>query len=106
MNSWITLFLAGLFEVSWVISMKFSEGFTKIIPTIITAILMLFSILLLEQSTKVIGLATAYACWTAIGALGVLFISILFFDESMSILKGFFLILVIVGIVGLKLTSP
>ncbi len=105
MNPWIFLLIAGLSEVGWALSLKFSEGFTKLYPSIITVILMILSFGLLGYSLKEIPIGTAYAIWTAIGAIGVAIIGMTFLGESKSIMKILCLILVIVGIVGLKLSS-
>jgi len=105
MNSWIYLVIAGICEVLWAVPLKFSEGFTKLIPSVLTVIFLVLSMIFLEQAMKGIPLGTAYACWTAIGAIGTVLVGILFLNESTSMMKFFFLFLVIVGIMGLKLTA-
>lgn len=105
MNSWICLIIAGICEVVWAIMLKYSDGFTKLIPSALTVIFLIISMVLLEQSIKGIPLGTAYACWTAIGAVGTVVVGMLFLNESTSIIRMFFLFLVIVGIVGLKVTT-
>lgn len=104
MNPWIYLIMAGIGEILWVVSLKLSEGFSKLLPSILTIIFMLFSLILLSYSIKEIPMGTAYACWTAIGAIGAVIIGMMFFNESISFVRILFLSLVIVGIIGLKLT--
>ena len=105
MNAWIYLIIAGIFEMLWVVTLKLSEGFTKIVPIILTVIFMLFSLVFLSLSFNSIPMGTAYACWTAIGAVSIIIVGILFFGESATVLRLFFLTLVIAGIIGLKVTS-
>lgn len=105
MNAWIYLIIAGIFEMLWVVTLKLSEGFTKIVPIILTVIFMLLSLVFLSFSFKSIPMGTAYACWTAIGAVSIIIVGILFFGESATVLRLFFLTLVIAGIIGLKVTS-
>lgn len=105
MNAWIYLILAGICEVLWAIPLKYSEGFTKIVPSILTVIFLIISMVLLEHSMKTIPLGTAYACWTAIGAVGTVIVGMIFLNESTSIIRIFFLFMVIAGIIGLKLTT-
>lgn len=105
MNSWIYLIIAGIAEIGWALGLKFSDGFTKPLISIITLILMIVSLVLMSFSLKGIPLGTAYACWTAIGAVGVAIIGILFFGESKSFIRIVCIFLVVLGIVGLKLSS-
>lgn len=106
MNSWIYLVIAGIFEMGWVLALKFSENFTKLIFSALTIIFMILSLLFLSFSFKTIPMGTAYACWTAIGAIGVIIFGIFFLGESANILRIFFIGLVIAGIIGLKITTP
>ncbi|OED30790.1 multidrug efflux SMR transporter [Methanosphaera sp. WGK6] len=105
MNSWLYLVMAGICEVLWAVPLKFSEGFTKIIPSVLTILFLILSMLLLEHSLKGIPLGTAYACWTAIGAVGTVVVGMIFLNESTSLIRIFFIFLVIAGILGLKLTT-
>lgn len=89
----------------WVLSLRLSENFTKIPFIILTAVFMIISLILLSLSFESIPMGTAYACWTAIGAVGVLVIGILFLGESADILRIFFILLVVAGIIGINLTS-
>ena len=104
MNPWFYLIFAGIGEVLWVVALKLSEGFSKLIPSLLTIIFLIFSLILLSYSIKEIPMGTAYACWTAIGAIGAVIIGMIFFNESTSFIRILFLALVIVGIIGLKLT--
>ncbi len=102
---WILLIIAGLCEMGFVVMMKLSEGFTKIKYTILTIILTLTSIFLLSLALKTIPIGTGYAVWTGIGAIGSVSMGMLLFKEKKSILKTFFIALIIIGVVGLKLSS-
>ncbi len=103
--AWIYLIIAGIFEVIWAIGLKYSHGFTKLIPSIITLGGMLVSFYLLSLATKSLPMGTAYAVWTGIGALGTVILGIFLFNEPMNMLRVTFLCLILVGILGLKLTS-
>ncbi len=92
--------------MGWVLALKFSENFTKLIFTLLIIIFMILSLLFLSFSLKTIPMGTAYACWTAIGAIGVIIFGIFFLGESANLLRIFFIGLVIAGIIGLKLTTP
>ncbi|MGI6448582.1 MAG: DMT family transporter [Methanobrevibacter boviskoreani] len=106
MNPWIYLCIAGIFEMLWAVSLKLSDSFTKIVPTIGFIIALILSMLFLSFSYRSIPMGTAYACWTAIGAVSICIVGMIFFNEPMDLIRIFFLSLVIVGIVGLKLTTP
>ena len=103
--SWFYLIIAGIFEVVWAIGLKYSEGFTRLIPSIVTVIGMLISFYLLSLATKTLPIGTAYAIWTGIGALGAVICGIIFFKEPLTILRIVFLLLLLTGIIGLKATS-
>ncbi|MDR0901063.1 MAG: multidrug efflux SMR transporter [Methanobrevibacter sp.] len=105
MNSWIYLIIAGIAEIGWALSLKFSEGFTKPLMAITTLILMIISVILMSISLRGIPIGTAYACWTAIGVVGVAIIGIVFLGESKSFIRIACIFLVIIGICGLKLSS-
>lgn len=104
--SWFYLIIAGLLEVIWATSMGYSQGFTKLIPSIVTIIGMLFSFFFPSQALKTLPIGTAYAIWTGIGAVGTVIIGIILFHEPITFIRCFFLLLIITGIVGLKLVSP
>lgn len=97
--------VAGLLETGWVVSMKYSEGLSKLAPTILTVALLIASMYLLSQAVKELPMGTAYAIWTGIGAVGAVIMGIILFDEPSEALRIFFIVLVIMGIVGLQLTS-
>jgi Membrane transporters of cations and cationic drugs len=104
--AWIYLFAAGLLEVAWAIGLKYTEGFTRFWPTVITVVLMIGSFFALAQAvnpkTSPIPIGTGYAIWTGIGAIGTAILGIILFAESASPARLGCLTLVIVGIIGLK----
>lgn len=104
-TSWIVLIIAGLFEVCWAIGLKYTEGFTKLIPSIFTLVTLAFSMYLLAKATEVLPIGTAYGVWVGVGALGAAILGILLFNESANPSRIFFLVLLLISIIGLKLTS-
>jgi quaternary ammonium compound-resistance protein SugE len=102
---WVYLTIAGLFEIGWAVGLKYSEGFSKPLPTLLTVVAMAFSLWLLALAMKTIPVGTAYAVWTGIGAVGVALLGMLLFGESREFLRVLCLFLIIAGIVGLKLVS-
>ncbi len=102
--SWIILFFAGLFEVGWAVGLKYTEGFSKPLPTVLTALAMLFSLGLLGLAMKHLPLGTAYAVWTGVGAVGTVIAGIVLFGESMALLRLASVALIVCGLVGLKLS--
>lgn len=103
---WFLLTLAGLFEVGWAIGLKYSEGFTRLRPSVVTALLMGLSVFLLAVALKRLPVGTAYAVWTGIGAVGTALLGILLFGESASPARLACIGLILAGIAGLKLLSP
>lgn len=103
--NWFYLIIAGIFEVIWATGLKYSNGFTKLYPSLITIGGMLVSFYLLSLASKSLPLGTAYAIWTGIGALGAVLVGIFFFHEPVNIVQVIFLCLILVGILGLKFTS-
>ncbi|WP_105619423.1 quaternary ammonium compound efflux SMR transporter SugE [Vallitalea okinawensis] len=103
--SWFYLIIAGVFEVVWAAGLKYSNGFTRLYPSIITVIGMIISFYFLSIATKTLPIGTAYAIWTGIGALGSIIVGIILFKEPFSLLRVLFLMLILIGILGLKLTS-
>lgn len=103
--AWIFLLLAGLFEVGWVIGMKYSEGFTKLIPTVLMIAAMGASLGFLTLAVKSLPLGTSYAVWTGIGAVGAMIAGIVLFGESASAMRIASAGLILAGIVGLKLAA-
>lgn len=102
--SWITLFCAGLFEVVWAVGLKYTEGFTRPLPTVITVAAMLASLGLLGLAMKELPLGTAYAIWTGIGAVGTVIVGIMLFGESMAPIRLLSVALIVCGLLGLKLS--
>ncbi|KAB0701394.1 quaternary ammonium compound efflux SMR transporter SugE [Pseudomonas aeruginosa] len=102
--SWIILFFAGLFEVGWAVGLKYTEGFSKPLPTVLMALAMLVSLGLLGLAMKHLPLGTAYAVWTGVGAVGTVIAGIVLFGESMALLRLASVALIVCGLVGLKLS--
>ncbi|MDD7793720.1 quaternary ammonium compound efflux SMR transporter SugE [Clostridium sp. 'White wine YQ'] len=103
---WLFLILAGLFEVWWAIGLKYSQGFTKFIPSVLTVAGMIASFYFLSLALKNIPLGTAYAIWTGIGTVGTVILGIILFKEPFEIIRLICIGFIIVGIVGLKIVSP
>jgi quaternary ammonium compound-resistance protein SugE len=103
--AWIYLLFAGVFEVVWSSTMKQSEGFTKLTPSIVTAVTMLISIWLLALAMKTLPLGTAYAIWTGIGAVGAFVVGIIAFGEAATLFRIASVSLIVAGLIGLKLSS-
>lgn len=101
--AWFYLIIAGLFECAWAIGLKYTQGFTRLVPSILTVIAMAVSFWLLSTAMKSIPIGTAYAVWTGIGAIGVAILGMILFGESRELLKITSLSLIILGIIGLKL---
>lgn len=100
---WLVLFVAGLFEIAWAVGLKYSDGFSKLWPSIFTILCMIISMGLLAYAVKHLPVGTAYAIWTGIGAVGTAILGMILFDESKELIRVFFIFLIVVGIVGLKL---
>ena len=103
--NWLILFLAGILEIGWAMGMKYSEGFTKLVPSAITLVTMAASFILLGFAMKSLPVGTAYAVWTGIGAAGTVICGMIFFGESASFARVLCVLLILSGIVGLKLVS-
>ncbi|HCJ30390.1 MAG TPA: quaternary ammonium compound-resistance protein SugE, partial [Pseudomonas sp.] len=101
--SWIILLLAGLFEIGWAVGLKFTEGFSRPLPTALTILAMLISLALLGLAMKELPLGTAYAIWTGVGAVGTVIAGILLFGETLSLLRVGSVVLICLGLFGLKL---
>jgi quaternary ammonium compound-resistance protein SugE len=103
--SWIILVFAGLFEVGWAVGLKYTDGFTRPLPTALTIAAMIVSLSLLGLSMKELPLGTAYAIWTGVGAVGTVIAGIILFGESMALIRLASVGLIICGLLGLKLSS-
>ena len=104
--AWLSLFVAGLFEIGWAIGLKYTEGFTRLWPTVWTVAAMIVSLALLGLSLRTLPVGTAYAVWVGIGAVGTAVLGIVLFGESREPLRLACLVLIVAGVVGLKLVTP
>lgn len=103
--SWIILFFAGLFEVGWAVGLKYTDGFSRPLPTALTVAAMAISLGLLNLAMKELPLGTAYAIWTGVGAVGTVIAGIILFGESMALFRLASVALIIAGLVGLKVSA-
>lgn len=103
--AWIVLGFAGLFEIGWAVGLKYTDGFTRLWPSIFTLASMAASVILLSHALRVIPLGTGYAVWTGIGAVGTAILGMVLFGDSKAPLRLAFIGLIVVGMVGLKLSD-
>ncbi|WP_028920722.1 quaternary ammonium compound efflux SMR transporter SugE [Pseudoxanthomonas suwonensis] len=103
--AWIYLVLAGLLEVVWAVGLKYSEGFTRLVPSVVTGVAMLGSFWLLATALKTLPLGTGYAVWVGIGAVGTALLGMIVFREPATVARLLCIGLIVAGIVGLKLTT-
>ena len=103
--AWLYLLVAGLMEVGWAVGLKYTEGFTRLWPSVWTGAALVLSMVLLAAAMRTLPLGTAYAIWTGIGAVGTAALGVLLFGESASPARLACIGLIVVGLVGLKLTS-
>lgn len=103
--SWVYLFIAGLFEIGWAIGLKYTNGFTRLVPTVLTAASMVISLGLLGVALKTLPVGTAYAVWTGIGAVGTAILGIYLLGDPATVGRVVCILLIVSGIVGLKLVS-
>lgn len=103
--AWIYLFIAGLFEIGWAIGLKYTDGYTKLVPTVLTVGAMIASVITLGLALKEIPIGTGYAVWTGIGTVGTAILGIILFHEPATALRLMCIGLIIAGIVGLKLVG-
>lgn len=101
--NWFFLLVAGILEVVWAVAMKYSEGWTKLYPSLLTLVSMGIGIYFLSLALKSLPIGTAYAVWTGIGTIGTVIFGILFFKEPVDLIKVVCILLIVTGIVGLKL---
>lgn len=104
--AWAILVLAGLFEVAWAIGLKYTEGFTRPLPSLLTLAAMVASVVLLGVAMKSLPVGTAYAVWVGVGAVGTAILGIVLFAEPATLGRLVSLALIVAGIVGLKLAMP
>jgi quaternary ammonium compound-resistance protein SugE len=104
--AWLILVLAGLLEIGWAVGLKYTAGFTRLVPTSLTVVSMVGSVALLGLSLKALPLGTAYAVWTGIGTLGTAALGVVLFGESASLARLACIGLIVVGIAGLKVLAP
>ncbi len=100
--SWLILICAGLLEVVWAMGLKYTEGFTKPLPSLLTVAAMAASVYLLSIAMRSLPLGVAYTVWVGIGMVGAVIVGVLLFQESLSLMKGLSLLLLVTGIIGLK----
>ncbi|MCE0461725.1 quaternary ammonium compound efflux SMR transporter SugE [Pseudomonas uvaldensis] len=103
--SWIILFFAGLFEVGWAVGLKYTDGFSRPLPTALTIAAMGISLGLLGLAMKELPLGTAYAVWTGVGAVGTVIAGIILFGESMALVRLVSVALIVTGLIGLKVSA-
>ncbi len=103
--AWIYLLIAGILEIGWAIGIKYSDGFTKLFPSIVTVVMMILSFIFLSQALKSIPIGTGYAIWTGIGAVGTAILGIILFNEPRDFGRIFCILLIISGLIGLKLST-
>ncbi len=104
--SWVYLFIAGLFEVVWAIGIKYTQGWTRLLPAILTVLSMIASFYFLSLALKQLPLGTSYAAWTGIGTVGTVILGMVLFREPADLLRILCIILIVAGIIGLKLLNP
>jgi quaternary ammonium compound-resistance protein SugE len=103
--NWVVLLCAGMFEIVWAIGLKYSHGFTRFWPSLMTVAAMLISVVLLGYAMKTLPVGTAYAIWVGVGALGTAVFGIVLFAEPLNLFRVLSLMLILCGIIGLKLSS-
>ncbi|WP_284449871.1 DMT family transporter [Spongiibacter tropicus] len=103
--NWLLLLVAGCFEIAWAIGLKYTEGFTRPWPTLLTVSAMIISIALLGLTMRTLPVGTAYAVWVGIGAAGTVLFSAVLFGEPVDLMKGASLVLILLGVLGLKLSA-
>ncbi|AGL00875.1 quaternary ammonium compound efflux SMR transporter SugE [Desulfoscipio gibsoniae] len=102
---WLLLVIAGLLEMCWAVGLKYSQGFTKLMPSVFTIVGMIASFYFLSLALKSLPLGTAYAIWTGIGTVGTVILGIILFKEPVDMTRLIFIGFIVIGIIGLKLVS-
>lgn len=103
--AWVVLFIAGICEIGWAVGLKYTDGFTRLWPTVFTGVSLVASMALLGIAVKTLPLGTAYAVWTGIGAVGTVILGILLFKEPATVMRLVCVGLIVAGILGLKFFS-
>ncbi len=103
--AWVYLFVAALFEIGWAVGLKYTQGFTKFWPSVLTVTAMVVSLGLLALAVRTIPLGTGYAVWTGVGAIGTAALGMVLFGEPTTASRMFFLALIVAGVLGLKFTA-
>ncbi len=103
--AWFFLIIAGIFEMLWALGLKYSNGFTKLYPSLFTIITMIISFYFLSLALKTLPIGTAYAVWVGIGSVGIVIAGIILFNEPINLIRFISISLIILGIIGLKLTT-
>lgn len=103
--AWLYIIIAGIFEVIWAVTLRYSYGFSKLIPSLLTILGMIVSFYFLSLGTKTLPLGTAYAVWTGIGTLSTVILGIILFHEPLTLIRVVFLSCILIGIIGLKVAS-
>lgn len=104
--AWFILLIAGLFEIGWAVGLKYTEGFSRLVPSVLTVGAMIISLALLGLALRTLPVGTGYAVWTGVGAVGTAILGIVLLGESMEPMRLASIGLIVAGIVGLKLASP
>jgi quaternary ammonium compound-resistance protein SugE len=104
--AWISLFVAGLFEIGWAIGLKYTDGFSKLWPSVWTVASMIVSLVVLEYALRTLPVGTAYAVWVGIGAVGTAALGMWLFNESRDVARIVCLMLIVAGVIGLKVVTP
>lgn len=104
--AWVYVFVAGIFEVVWVTGLKYADGFTRLWPSVGTVVAMGVSMVCLSLAVRAIPIGTAYAVWTGIGAAGAAIMGMILFNEPRDVARLVFIVLIVSGVVGLKLSGP
>lgn len=103
--AWILLIIAGCFETVWAVGLKYSDGFSRLVPSAFTVVALAISMALLGIAVRDLPIGTAYAVWVGIGALGAALLGVILFNEALTFPRAFFLLMLLVAIIGLKLTT-
>jgi len=104
--AWVYVFVAGVFEIVWIAGIKYADGFTRLWPSVGTVVAMTVSMVCLSLAVRAIPIGTAYAVWTGIGAAGAAIMGMVLFNEPRDVARLLFIVLIVSGVVGLKLSTP